>query len=174
MIDLRLDFIFQDHNFHSHRFEGARGGHRGRGMGGLRGRGGGEGGFGSRGGPRGGRGDFHQRDRSYNNHNFNHPDDDVRSSSSKMPSLFNVNHQPPPRSFDRDNNNASGRERMPYQRDSGRELSSGDDRYRHSGSRPSANDGLDFQSDKPGSQSNITGNPVPSLFAVQLDNPGNI
>jgi hypothetical protein len=153
---------------------------RGRGggeAGGMRGRGGGDRGFGPRGGSRGGRGDFHQRDRfNNNNNNFNRPNDEQRGGQSKMPSLLDVDQQQT-RPFDRDNNRNGGRGRMPYPRGGGGGRdSSGDDRYRHSGPKPTSSDGppslLDFGNDKPGLPSNASNNSLPSLLSVQVENSG--
>jgi hypothetical protein len=161
---------------------GEGGGMRGRGGGeggGMRGRGGGEGGFGPRGGSRGGRGDFHQRDRFNNNNNFNRPNDEQRGGGgpSKMPSLFDVDQQQS-QSFDRDNNRGGGRGRMPFPRGGGGggRDSSGDDRYRHSGSKPGSTDGplslLDFPNEKSGLTANVSSSSLPSLLSVQVENAG--
>jgi len=153
-----------------------RGGGGGEG-GGMRGRGGGDGGgFRPRGGPRGGRGDFHQRDRFNNNNNFNRPNDEQRGGPPKMPSLLDVDQQQS-RSFDRDNNRNGGRGRMPFPRGGGGGRdSAGDDRYRHSGPKPSSSDGppslLDFGNDKSGLPANVSNNPLPSLLSVQVENSG--
>ncbi len=158
---------------------------RGRGGGeggGMRGRGGGDGGFGPRGGSRGGRGDFHQRGRfNNNNNNFNRSNDEQRGGQPKMPSLLDVDQQQS-RSFDRDNNRNGGRGRMPFPRGGGGggggggRDSSGDDRYRHSGPKPSSSDGppslLDFGNDKSGLPANVSNNSLPSLLSVQVENSG--
>jgi hypothetical protein len=149
---------------------------RGRG-GGMRGRG--DSGFVPRGGSRGGRGDFQQRDRfnnnNNNNNNFNRPDDEHRGDHSKMPSLFDVDQQQP-RPFDRDNNRGGGRGRISFPRGGGGRESSSDDRYHHSGPKPGSTDGppslLDFANEKPGLTGNTSGNSLPSLLSVQVDNSG--
>jgi hypothetical protein len=164
---------------------GEGGGMRGRGGsegGGMRGRGGGDGGFGPRGGSRGGRGDFHQRDRFNNNNNFNRPNDEQHGGGggqSKMPSLFDVDQQQS-RPFDHDNNRSGGRGRMPFPRGGrgggGDRDSSGDDRYRHSGSKSGSTDGppplLDFPTEKSGLTANVSNNSLPSLLSVQVENTG--
>ena len=168
---------------------GRGGGMRGRGGGeggGMRGRGGGDGGFVPRGGPRGGRGDFHQRDRfNNNNNNFNRSNDEQHGGGngvqSKMPSLFDVDQQQP-RSFDRDMNRGGGggRGRMPFPRgdDGGGRDSSGDDRYRHPGSKPGSTDGppslLDFTNEKSALPGNTSSNSLPSLLSVQVENSGKL
>ncbi|UJR36506.1 hypothetical protein I4U23_029227 [Adineta vaga] len=180
-----------DRNFHSHRFEGGRGGHgRGGGMrgrgggegGGMRGRGGGgggDGGFGHRGAPRGGRGDFHQRDRFNNNGHFNRPNDEQRGGGnpSKMPSLFDIEQQHQSRPYDRDFNRGGGRGRMPFPRGGGGGRdSSVDDRNHSQANKPNVGEGppslLDFGNEKPGLPSNASNNSLPSLLSVQIESSG--
>jgi hypothetical protein len=54
----------------------------------------------------------------------------------------------------------------------------GDDRYRHSGSKPGSTDGppplLDFGNDKSGLTANVNNNSLPSLLSVQVENSGNV
>ena len=107
--------------------------------------------------PRGGRGDFHGRDRFPPN-NFNHPDE---GGPGKMPGLF-----------DRDqHHHRGGGGRMPFP-------GSNDDRYRPGGPKGNGSDQgppplLDFPNDKPNLPASGSGNALPSLFSVQMDNPGN-